>query len=101
MKNGLPLDNACKTFEEDLVLHYYGENNSVERRRVERRGRASMDDNGSSSRIVLQRDVGWQRQLNAYRCVLRDPGHAVGAIVKAVVAKERIIWVGGQTRLCI
>ena len=35
MKNGLPLDNACKTFEEDLVLHYYGENNSVERRRVE------------------------------------------------------------------
>ena len=35
MKNGLPLDNACKNFEEDLVLHYYGENNSVERRRVE------------------------------------------------------------------
>jgi predicted anti-sigma-YlaC factor YlaD len=35
MKHGLPLDNACKNFEEDLVLHYYGENNSVERRRVE------------------------------------------------------------------
>ena len=35
MKHGLPLDNACKNFEEDLVLHYYGENNRVERRRVE------------------------------------------------------------------
>jgi predicted anti-sigma-YlaC factor YlaD len=35
MKHAMPLDNACKNFEEDLVLYYYGENNGAERRRVE------------------------------------------------------------------
>jgi predicted anti-sigma-YlaC factor YlaD len=35
MKHSMPLDNACKNFEEDLVLYYYGENNGAERRRVE------------------------------------------------------------------
>jgi predicted anti-sigma-YlaC factor YlaD len=28
------LKNACKEYEEDLVLYYYGENNDAERRRV-------------------------------------------------------------------
>lgn len=35
MKHAMPLDNACKSFEEDLVLYYYGENSGAERRRVE------------------------------------------------------------------
>jgi hypothetical protein len=35
MKNSVPLKNACKNFEEDLVLYYYGENHGSERRRVE------------------------------------------------------------------
>jgi hypothetical protein len=30
-----PLETACKQYEEDLVLHYYGENTEPERRRVE------------------------------------------------------------------
>jgi predicted anti-sigma-YlaC factor YlaD len=29
------LQNACKEFEEDLVLHYYGEGSAAERQRVE------------------------------------------------------------------
>lgn len=29
------LQNACKEFEEDLVLHYYGEGSAAERERVE------------------------------------------------------------------
>jgi len=35
MKNSAPLETACKQYEEDLVLHYYGENGDNERRRVE------------------------------------------------------------------
>lgn len=35
MKHAMLLDNACKNYEEDLVLYYYGENNGAERRRVE------------------------------------------------------------------
>lgn len=30
------LESACKQYEEDLVLYYYGENSEEERRRVER-----------------------------------------------------------------
>jgi len=35
MKNRAPLETACKQYEEDLVLHYYGENSDDERRRVQ------------------------------------------------------------------
>jgi hypothetical protein len=35
MEKVAPLKNACKNFEEDLVLHYYGENSDTDRRRVE------------------------------------------------------------------
>jgi Putative zinc-finger len=34
MKNAMPLQSACKEFEEDLVLYYYGETNDSERRRI-------------------------------------------------------------------
>ena len=34
MKNAMPLQSACKEFEEDLVLYYYGETSDDERRRV-------------------------------------------------------------------
>jgi Putative zinc-finger len=30
-----PLESACKEYEEDLVLHYYGENSADDRRRIE------------------------------------------------------------------
>jgi hypothetical protein len=36
MKDSAPLKSACKQYEEDLVLHYYGENNEAERRGIER-----------------------------------------------------------------
>ena len=35
MKKVTPFKNACKNFEEDLVLDYYGENSDADRRRVE------------------------------------------------------------------
>ena len=35
MKNAKPLEGACKSFEEDLVLYYYNENADADRRRVE------------------------------------------------------------------
>jgi predicted anti-sigma-YlaC factor YlaD len=35
MEKVAPLKSACKNFEEDLVLHYYGENSETDRRRVE------------------------------------------------------------------
>jgi hypothetical protein len=35
MENSAPLETACKQYEEDLVLHYYGENSDKERRGVE------------------------------------------------------------------
>ena len=34
MKDGAVLKHACKSFEEDLVLHYYGENSEADRVRV-------------------------------------------------------------------
>lgn len=34
MKNSVSLQSACKEFEEDLVLHYYGETSEAERQRV-------------------------------------------------------------------
>jgi putative zinc finger protein len=34
MKTTLKLPNACKDFEEDLVLYYYGETNDAEKHRV-------------------------------------------------------------------
>jgi len=36
MKNPAALKSACKDFEEDLVLHYYGEGSTAERQRVAR-----------------------------------------------------------------
>ena len=36
MKTSTPLKSACKQYEEDLVLHYYGENGEGERRNIER-----------------------------------------------------------------
>lgn len=36
MKTRTPLRSACKQYEEDLVLHYYGDNSENERRDVER-----------------------------------------------------------------
>jgi len=37
MKKGMePLENACKEFEEDLVLYYYGDGSPAERDRVEK-----------------------------------------------------------------
>ena len=36
MKTSAPLKSACKQYEEDLVLHYYGENSEGERHSVER-----------------------------------------------------------------
>lgn len=37
MKKGMePLENACKEFEEDLVLYYYGDGSPGERDRVEK-----------------------------------------------------------------
>ena len=35
MSNSAPLATACKQYEEDLVLHYYGENGENESRRIE------------------------------------------------------------------
>jgi hypothetical protein len=35
MNRSAPLETACKQYEEDLVLHYYGENSDEERRQVE------------------------------------------------------------------
>ena len=35
MKQRAPLQSACKSFEEDLVLYYYGETDEVEQRRVQ------------------------------------------------------------------
>jgi len=35
MKSSTPLKSACKQYEEDLVLHYYGENSEGERRNIE------------------------------------------------------------------
>jgi hypothetical protein len=35
MKTNTPLKSACKQYEEDLVLHYYGENSDSERRNLE------------------------------------------------------------------
>jgi len=35
MKSVVPLEGACKSFEEDLVLFYYGESEDADRRRVE------------------------------------------------------------------
>jgi hypothetical protein len=35
MKQRVPLQSACKSFEEDLVLYYYGETDEVEQRRVQ------------------------------------------------------------------
>jgi hypothetical protein len=35
MKTMEPLETACKQYEEDLVLHYYGDNSQDERLRVE------------------------------------------------------------------
>lgn len=34
MKKAMPLQSACKAFEEDLVLYYYGETSEEERHRV-------------------------------------------------------------------
>lgn len=34
MRNAMPLQSACKEFEADLVLYYYGETSDEERRRV-------------------------------------------------------------------
>lgn len=34
MKTGAPLASACKEYEEDLVLHYYGENSEDEKRKI-------------------------------------------------------------------
>jgi hypothetical protein len=34
MKNIVPLQSACKDFEEDLVLYYYGETSDADRHRV-------------------------------------------------------------------
>ncbi|HEU4638919.1 MAG TPA: zf-HC2 domain-containing protein, partial [Candidatus Binatia bacterium] len=36
MKTRTPLQGACRRYEEDLVLHYYGDNSENERREVER-----------------------------------------------------------------
>lgn len=35
MTRNVPLETACKSFEEDLVLYYYGETRDAERRRIE------------------------------------------------------------------
>jgi len=35
MKKHLPLSGACKRYEEDLVLYYYGENSAADGHRVE------------------------------------------------------------------
>ncbi|MGH7795158.1 MAG: anti-sigma factor family protein [Candidatus Binatia bacterium] len=35
MENSAPLETACKQYEEDLVLHYYGENSDEEKRGIE------------------------------------------------------------------
>jgi hypothetical protein len=36
MRTRTPLQSACKQYEEDLVLHYYGDNSDNERRGIER-----------------------------------------------------------------
>jgi hypothetical protein len=36
MKEKSPLSGACKKYEEDLVLYYYGESSAADRQRVER-----------------------------------------------------------------
>lgn len=36
MKTRTPLQSACKQYEEDLVLHYYGDNSEDERSAIER-----------------------------------------------------------------
>jgi Putative zinc-finger len=35
MRGNVPFESACKSFEEDLVLYYYGEVNDAEKRRIE------------------------------------------------------------------
>jgi anti-sigma factor RsiW len=35
MKKSSPLSGACKNYEEDLVLYYYGESDAADRQRVE------------------------------------------------------------------
>jgi len=35
MTSNVPFDSACKSFEEDLVLYYYGETSDAERRPIE------------------------------------------------------------------
>lgn len=35
MRGKVPLESACKNFEEDLVLYYYGEVNDAEKQRIE------------------------------------------------------------------
>jgi anti-sigma factor RsiW len=35
MKKDLPLSGACKSYEEDLVLYYYGESSAADRGRVD------------------------------------------------------------------
>jgi len=35
MTSNVPFDSACKSFEEDLVLYYYGETSYAERRPIE------------------------------------------------------------------
>ena len=34
-KSNSPLESACKKYEEDLVLYYYGEQSDSERRRID------------------------------------------------------------------
>jgi Putative zinc-finger len=35
MRGNVPFESACKSFEEDLVLYYYGEINDAEKHRIE------------------------------------------------------------------
>jgi predicted anti-sigma-YlaC factor YlaD len=35
MRGNVPFESACKNFEEDLVLYYYGEINDAEKHRIE------------------------------------------------------------------
>ncbi len=54
MTSNVPFDSACKSFEEDLVLYYYGEISDTERRPIEQH----LSSCQSCQQILVARFIG-------------------------------------------
>ncbi len=76
------------------VIHQH----RIQRRRVHRGRRSSVEDDAPAAGIVQQDHARRQRDLDPYRRVLGDPARSRQAIVETIVEEERVVRVFGQAR---